>query len=373
VLVVLAGLFTKSLANITRVNPGLKTDSVVTFAVSPGRNGYTPQRSAALVARLEEEIAALPGVTAVTTPTTQLLSGDMRTTEVLVEGFDTRPDVDRGTQYDEIGPGYFRTLGVPLISGRDFSAVDSENAPKVAIVNEQFARKFGLGRDAVGKRTSRGTPALDVQIVGLVRDFKHTNLRSAAPMYFVPHRQATRRPGLMAFYVRTAPNVEGITPAIRDAVRRLDRNVPVEELRTMEDAMRGATTRERLMSVMTGSFAIVATLVAAIGLYGMMAYAVAQRMPEIGLRMALGATRGGVRWMILRQVLVVATVGGTIGLASAMLLGRAAQALLFELQSHDPTVLAGSIVALMLVALAAGLVPADRAARVDPMSALKYE
>jgi ABC-type antimicrobial peptide transport system permease subunit len=147
----------------------------------------------------------------------------------------------------------------------------------------------------------------------------------------------------------------------------------VEELRTMEEAMRGATTRERLMSVMTGSFAILATLVAGIGLYGMMAYAVAQRMPEIGLRMALGATRGGVRWMILRQVLVVATVGGTIGLASAMLLGRAAQTLLFELKFHDPIVLAGSIVALMLVALAAGFVPADRAARVDPMSALKYE
>jgi predicted permease len=373
VLVILAGLFTKSLANITRVNPGLNTDGLVTFAISPGRSGYTLQRSAALFARVEEEVAALPGVTAVTTSTTQLLSGDMRTTEVLVEGFDTRPEVDHGTQYDEIGPGYFRTLGVPLISGRDFSAVDSENAPKVAIVNEQFARKFGLGRDAVGKRTSRGTPALDVQIVGLVRDFKHTNLRNAAPMYFVPHRQATRRPGLMTFYVRTAASVEAVTPAIRDAVRRLDTNLPVEELRTMEEAMRGATTRERLMSVMTGAFAILATLVAAIGLYGMMAYAVAQRMPEIGLRMALGATRGGVRWMILRQVLVVATAGGTIGLASAMLLGRAAQTLLFELQFHDPGVLAASIVALMLVALAAGLVPADRAARVDPISALKCE
>ena len=156
-------------------------------------------------------------------------------------------------------------------------------------------------------------------------------------------------------------------------MRRLDASLPVEELRTMEEAIRRGTTRERLMSVMTGSFAILATLVAAIGLYGMMAYAVAQRMPEIGLRMALGATRGGVRWMILRQVLVVATAGGTIGLASAMLLGRAAQTLLFELQFHDPGVLAASIVALMLVALAAGLVPADRAARVDPISALKCE
>jgi predicted permease len=373
VLVVLAGLFTKSLANIARADPGLSAAGLVAFAVSPGRNGYTPSRSAALFARLQEEVAALPGVTAVSTSTTQLFSGDMRTTGVFVEGFDSRPEADHVTEYDEIGPGYFRTLGVPLISGRDFTAGDSDQAPKVAIVNEQFAKKFGLGRNAVGKRTSRGTRALDVEIVGLVRDFKHTSLRDAAPMYFLPHSQGTRRPGLMTFYVRTPAGAEGIAPAIRDAVRRLDANLPVEQLRTMEEAMRGATTRERLMSVMTGSFALLASLVAAIGLYGMMAYAVAQRRPEIGLRMALGATRGGIRWMILRQVLVVAIVGGSIGLAAAMVLGRAAQTLLFELQFDDPIVLTVSIAALMVVAMAAGVVPADRAARIDPMSALKYE
>ena len=267
--------------------------------------------------------------------------------------------------------GYFRTLAVPLIAGRDFTPADLEYAPKVAIVNEQFARKFGLGRDAVGKRTSRGT-AFDVQIVGLVKDFRHTNLPDARPMYFLPHRQGTRRPRLMTFYVCTPASAETIAPAIRDAVRRLDPNLPVEELRTMEDAVRRATTQERLMSVMTGSFAILATLLAATGLYGMVAYAVAQRTPEIGLRMALGVTRARVRWMVLRQVLVVATIGGAIGLVSAMLLGRAAQTLLFQLQFDDPVV-ASSIVALILVALAAGLLPAERAARVDPMSALKYE
>lgn len=177
----------------------------------------------------------------------------------------------------------------------------------------------------------------------------------------------------MTFYVRTAASAEGIAPAIREAVHRLDANLPVEEFRTMEGAMREATTRERLMSVMTGSFALLATLVAAIGLYGMLAYAVAQRTPEIGLRMALGATRARVRWMILRQVLAVAIIGGAVGLASAMLLGRAAQTLLFQLQFDDPVVLASSIAALIVVALAAGLLPAERAARVDPMSALKYE
>ena len=177
----------------------------------------------------------------------------------------------------------------------------------------------------------------------------------------------------MNFYVRTSPNVDETVAAIRRVMLRLDPNLPIEGLRTMDEAMRGATTRERLMGVMTGAFATLATLVAAIGLYGLLAFAVAQRTSEIGLRMALGATRGGVRWMVLRQVCAIAMVGGTIGLASAILVGRAAQALLFGLQFHDPVVLASSIVVLMFVALAAGFVPANRAAGVDPMRALKYE
>jgi predicted permease len=374
VLIVLAGLFTKSLANISRVDPGLRAEGMITFRVSPQRNGYTLPRSAALFHRMEEEIAALPGVTAVTSSTTPLLSGQVRVTGASVEGFDVGPDADRDARYDEIGAGYFRTLDIPLISGREFTAADSEKAPKVAIVNEQFARKFGLGGNAVGKRMSWDTPALDVEIVGLVRDFKHSNLRDAAtPLYFVPHRQSNRRPGLMTFYVRTSLDAGQTVTGLRQVVSRLDNQLPIEELRTMDEAMRASTTRERLMSVMTGVYATLATLVAAIGLYGMFTYAVAQRTAEIGLRMALGATPARVRWMVLRQVGLIVMVGGTIGLASATLLGRAAQALLFGLQYHDPVVLASSLVVLIFVALAAGFVPADRAARVDPMRALKYE
>jgi hypothetical protein len=291
-----------------------------------------------------------------------------------VEGYDAGPEADRETRYDEIGHGYFQTLGVPLISGREFTRADSENAARVAIVNEQFARKFGLGREAVGKRMSRDTPALDLEIVGVVRNFKHSNLRDAAPpLYFVPHRQGTRRPGLMNFHVRTSLNANETMAAIGRVMLRLDQNLPIEGLRTMDDAIREATTRERLMGVMTGAFATVATLVAAIGLYGLLAFAVAQRTSEIGLRMALGATRDGVRWMVLRQVGIIVMVGGTLGLAFAMVLGRAAQGLLFGLQFHDPVVLGSSIFGLILVGLAAGFVPASREARIDPMRALKYE
>ena len=177
----------------------------------------------------------------------------------------------------------------------------------------------------------------------------------------------------MFFYVRTSPNIDETIAGIRQAVARQDGNLPIEGLRTMEDAIRGATTRERLMSVMTGAFAALATLVAAIGLYGMLAYAVARRTPEIGVRMALGATRARVRWMVLRQAGMIAIAGGTLGLAFAILVARAAQALLFGLQFDDPMVLASSMTVLMLASLAAAFVPADRAARVDPVRALKYE
>ena len=216
VLVVLAGLFTKSLSNLNRVDPGFKVDNLITFSLSPQRNGYTPERSALLFADLEEEFSALPGVSEVTSSTTALLSDNVRLTQVFVEGFDAGPNADRHTRYDEIGPKYFCTLGVSLVSGREFVPTDSENAARVAIVNQAFARKFGLGPRAVGKRLSRDSSALDIEIVGVAKDFRHSNLSERpAPMFFVPHRQGTRRPGLMTFFVRTRSNPQGLLTVLR--------------------------------------------------------------------------------------------------------------------------------------------------------------
>ena len=374
VLLVLAGLFTASLARMARADPGMRIDGIVTFTISPQRNGYAPERSVALFDRIEEEIAAIPGVASVVSSSTPLMENDNRSTSTRVEGFDAGPESNTDTQYDEIGAGYFRTLGIPLIAGREFTARDSAGAPPVVIVNEQFARKFGLGTSGVGKRMSRGAQVLDLQIVGVVADAKHNNLTEAiTPMFFVPHRQSERRPGFRAFFVQTSSGSAETMQAIRQAVTRLDSNLPIEKLRTMEEALRGAMTQQRLMGTMTGAFAVLATLVAGIGLYGVVAYAVSQRTPEIGLRMALGATRASVRWMVLRQVGVIAGVGGALGLGLALVLGRAAQSLLFGLQFHDAAVLGAAVAALMLVALAAGLVPASRAARVDPMRALKHQ
>jgi predicted permease len=374
VLVVLAGLFTKSLANIFNVDWGLDPDDVIAFRLSPGRLGYADARSAALFERVEAELAALPGVSGLTSSTTRIFTGDERAGQVFVEGFDRGPDADRDTRYDEIGSHYFRTLGIPLTAGREFTPADSEAGPRVAVVNETFARKFGAGGNVLGRRMSRGTPALDLEIVGVVKDFKQSVRDAVAPMYFVPHRQGTRRPGVMVFYVRSSPDALGaVVPAIRAVARRLDSNLPVEDLWTLNETIRAYNTGERVMSVMTGAFAVLSLLVAAIGLYGLLSYNVSLRTPEIGVRLTLGATGRDVRWMIFRQVTTIAAAGGIIGLAIALLLGRVAQRVLYGLQFHDTMVIASSIAVLAVAALGAGLVPANRAAGIDPIRALKYD
>jgi predicted permease len=373
VLLVLAGLFTASLANIYRADPGMQTDGIVTFTVAPQRNGYTSERSVAFFDRVEQELALLPGVTMVSASTTPLMAGDNRRTSMRVEGMEGSAEA-QDALYDEVGAGYFRTLGIPIVAGREFTATDVAGSPMVAVVNAAFVKQFGLGPNAVGKRMSRGARTLEIEIVGVAADAKHNNLQDAvAPMFFLSARQSERRPGFRAFFVRTSMPEADALPAIRRAVTRLDANLPIEKLQTMSESMRGAARRQRLMGIMTGAFAAIATLVAGIGLYGVVAYGVAQRTPEIGLRMALGATSAGVRWMVLKQVGVIAAIGAGIGLAAALAVGRAARTMLFGLQFHDAAVLAGAIGGLALVTLAAGLVPASRAARVDPMKALKYE
>jgi predicted permease len=377
VLVVLAGLFTKSLDNITRVDPRMNLDGLITFEIAPERNAYTPERTALLIERIEEELAALPGVTSAASSQMALLANDGYWDSVRVQGFDAGPNADRDINYDEVSPGYFRTLGVPLIAGREFTRADGLKAAKVAIVNETFAKKFNLGRDAVGKRVSAGgapTDALDIEIVGLVRDAHHINVKTAIPpMMFAPNRQ-NENIRSMTFYVRTAMNPDDAMPAIRAAVARLDAALPVEKLRTLHRQMRDETmVLDRFVGVLTASFAILATLLAAIGLYGVLAYTVAQRTREIGLRMALGATRPNVRGMVLRQVGMMMLIGGAIGLAAALAAARTVRSLLFDLQFNDAGVLAAAVIVLTLVALAAGFLPADRASRIDPMRALRYE
>ena len=374
-LLVSAGLFTRSLFNISRVDLGLHADNVVMFEISPARNGYKVEQTRQLFERVEDEIGALPGVTGITSSTVPLLSGSNWGNDVSVEGFKAGPDTDSNSRFNEVGPGYFPTLGIPLLTGRDFTRADALTAPPVAIVNEAFAKKFNLGRDAVGKRMSNKGPntPLTMEIVGMVKNAKYSDVkREIPPLFFIPYRQ-DENIGQINFYVRTATDPERFLANIPKVLARLDANLPVENLRTLPQQVRENVFLDRFISVLSASFACLATLLAAVGLYGVLAYTVSQRTREIGLRMALGAAPSRVRAMVLRQVGVMVIVGGAIGLAFAIGLGRLAQSLLFELQGTDPLVLVAAAVSLSLVALAAGFIPAHRASQVDPMSALRYE
>ena len=373
-LLMAAGLFVKSLWNVSRLDLGVQIDNVVTFSVSPSRSGYDSTRSKTLFARLEEELASIPGATGVTSSMVPLLGGSNWGSDVQVQGFREDADTDDNARFNEVGPGYFRTLGVQLLAGREFTPADDKGRPEVVVVNETFAKKFGLGRDAVGKRMGWGdTTNLHMEIVGLVKDSKYSGVKDTTPpLFFTPHRQDSNV-GAMNFYVKGSGDPNQLLRSIPGVVRRLDASLPVEDLRTMPQQVKQNVFMDRMISTLSASFALLATLLAAIGLYGVLAYSVAQRTREIGVRMALGADSGAVRRMILGQVGIMVLIGGIIGIGGAIALGKGAKSLLFQLSGTDPVVMAASIVVLTLVALGAGYIPARRASKVDPVEALRYQ
>ena len=372
-LLIAAGLFVKSLANVARVDLGMSIDNVIAFSVSPELNGYTGERSSVLFRRIEEELAAQPGVTSVVGSMVPVLVGDNWGNDVTVEGFPRGPDIDTNAQYNLVGPGYFKTMGIAMVAGREFSSQDTVGAPKVVVVNQAFVRKFKLGANAVGKRMTDDGDKLDMEIVGVAADAKYSEVRDAVPpLFFRPYKQ-TPDLGSLNFYVRSAGDPNQVLSAVPRVVASLDPNLPIDGLRPLPQIARDNTFLDRFIGVMAGAFAALATLLAAIGLYGVLAYTVSQRTREIGLRMALGAPPSRVRGMVLKQVAIMTVVGGLIGVTLSLWAGRQARALLFEMTALDPTVYAGAILTLALVALAAGFIPAHRASKVDPMTALRYQ
>jgi ABC-type antimicrobial peptide transport system permease subunit len=261
-----------------------------------------------------------------------------------------------------------------MLAGREFTRSDVLGAPKVAIVNEEFARKFGLDRDAVGRRMRRGGgDELDIEIVGLVQDSKYSDVKDEIPpQYFLPYRQNDNI-GSIYFYVRSELDARQQLSVIAPLVSRLDPNLPVEDVRTMQMQVEENTFGDRVVGILSTGFAILATLLAAVGLYGVLAYTVAQRTREIGLRVALGAAPARVRWLILRQMTIMTLIGAGVGLAGALALGRAAESQLFEVSGHDPVTLVAAVVLLGIIALVSAAIPAYRASRVDPMLALRAE
>jgi len=373
-LLISAGLFLKSLMNVTRVDLGVKVDQVVTFGISPVRSGYDSVRSAVLFDRVEQELKSLPGVTGVTASLVPLLAGDNWGSDVDVQGFPSGPDVDNNSRFNEVGAGYFGTLGIRLIKGREFTDADRKGSGDVAIVNQTFAKKFKLGDDAVGKfMSTNGPDSMNIQIVGLIEDAKYSEVKDTIPPVFYTPWHQDSRVGFINFYVKTSLPPEQLLRTIPTLMKRIDAGLPIEGLKTMPQQIRENVFLDRMISILSASFAVLATLLAAVGLYGVLAYTVAQRTREIGVRMALGADAGRVRALVMRQVSVMLIVGSVIGIAAAVGLGRAASSLLYGLKGHDPVVFTLSVLVLILVALGAGYIPARRASRVDPIQALRYE
>ncbi|HSA24768.1 MAG TPA: FtsX-like permease family protein, partial [Myxococcota bacterium] len=368
-----AGLFTRSLANISRLDLGVKVDSVITFGVSPELNGYAPGRSHLFFQRLEDDLAATPGVASVSAAMVGLIAGNNWGNDVGVEGFPKGPDVDNNSRFNMVGPGYFATVGIPVLAGREFTRYDAIGTPKVAVVNQAFAKKFKLGANPVGKRMDQGNDSLDIEIIGLVQDAKYSDVKDEIPpLFFTPYMQDSMV-GALSYYVKTTGDPKAMLPVVSRVVSGLDENLPVEQLRTMPEQIRDNVFLDRFVTLFATTFALLATLLAAIGLYGVLAYTVAQRTREIGVRMALGAGPAQVRSMVLVQVGKMILVGGAIGLVAAVVIGRVAQSLLFQMEGSNPSVLAISALVLGLVALGAGLAPAIRASRLDPVRALRYE
>jgi putative ABC transport system permease protein len=376
-LLVLATLFAQSLANIWRIDTGMRTESLVTFTIRPDLNGYSAERTAELFDRLETELAAQPGLTAVASSMVPLLSHSEWNNGVDVEGYEPNPDKPDEAFYNQIGTGFLSTLGVTLLAGRDFTDADIEDRPKVAIVNREFARHYGLGEGVIGRRIGisdgPGDDALDTEIVGLIGDTAYADVKGEPhPQVLVPRRQG-RAVGFMTFYVRAAQSPDDALALMRRVVASFDPNLPATDLRTLEEQIEQNTSLDRLVAILAAALAAGATLLAALGLYGVLSYTIAQRQREIGLRLALGADGGRVRAMVLRQVGWMAGIGVPVGLLAAVALGVAASSLLFGLKSTDVPSLILSLVVLLAVVAGASYLPARRASRVDPVVALRSE
>ena len=374
-LLAMAGLFVVSLVNLARAELGIRREGLVTFRLSPYLNGYTPERAFAFFDRLEEVLRAVPGVVAVTSSTVPILSDSNWNNNLTVEGFDAGPDADTTASVTRASIDYFRALGIPLLAGREFTRADAEGSPKVAVVNEAFARKFNLGSQVVGKRLAMGAGGnrpLDIEIVGLVRDAKYSQVREQSPAQLaMPYRQGSVGP--LTFYARTTSQTRALISAIPSIVARLDADLPITNLRTMDDQIWENTTRERVLGTLSSSFAGLATVLAAIGLYAVLAYGVARRLREFGIRIALGAQSRDVRWLVLAQVTRISLIGGLVGAGLALGLGSLSRALLFGVTGYVGAVIAGAALLVLVVAMAAGALPARRATTVNPIEALRIE
>jgi predicted permease len=369
-----AGLFTRSLANLRAVDPGFRSLGLLTFSLSPRRSGYSTDQTRALLARARERLQALPGARAVSMAANPLMTESIWQSTVHVEGYTPGEEENMNPRVNGVGPGFFTTMGMPLVAGREIDERDGAGAPKVAVVNETFARKYFKDGHAVGRRIGWGRDqSLPIEIVGIVRDARIDRMREEPQRFvFISYPQDDDVIGLV-FYVRTDGDPAALAAPVRAAVRELDAALPVTDVKTMAAVVDESLFTDRIVAGLAAAFGLLATLLAAVGLYGVMSYAVARRTREIGVRVALGADRARILRLVLAEIAVLSGIGMAIGLPGGWGLGRLVESRLFGLTAFDPPTLLFALAVLALATLLAGALPALRALRVEPATALRYE
>lgn len=381
-----AGLFLRTLENLRNLGPGFSPKRLIGFNVNPSLDGYGDERTKAFYQRLTEQLGAMPGVSAVGLASVRILDGDEWDSSITVEGYSPKPGQGAEPYMNSISPHYFETLGIPVVEGREFTLRDTQRikhgqdaddfSPTKVMINESFAKKFFPGRSPIGLHLGFGSDPgtkTDMEIIGVVKDVKYTNLRDDIPVQaYIPYL-AGQHFGGMTVYVRTSLDPKQLMSAVRYQVHQLDPNVPVFDMRTIDEQVDRSLRNERLVASLSAVFGALATLLATIGLYGVMAYTVARRTREIGIRMALGAQQSNVIWIVMREVLILIGVGVLVGLPLSIALSGLVRNQLFGLAPHDPLTIVSSTFALIAVASLAGFVPALRASRVDPTQALRFE
>jgi predicted permease len=387
-----AGLFIRSLSKLMSVDPGFKVTNLLTFSVDPSLNGYAPVRAKQYYKDLLQRLNSTPGVSGAGFTSIGLLEGNQWSSTVTVEGYPRKEDENMNPLCNAISPGYFKSMGIPVLAGREFDARDDYTRPpaqegveapsrprspyRVAIANETFAKRHLGGINGIGKHVGfGGNPgtATPIEIIGIVKDSRYTDLRDELQRQLFFPILEDDNPGSITVYLRTQSDPETMFQTLRRTVQQIDPNVPIYGMRTVERKVEQSLNVERFISSLSSIFSVLATLLAMIGLYGVMAYTVARRTREIGVRMALGAVAGNIGWLVMREVVVLVIIGMAIALPAAWYLSRYIESQLFGVTAMDITTIVAAIITLAFVAGLAGLIPALRATRVNPVIALRYE
>jgi len=374
-----AGLFAKTLLNLLAHDPGFRPERLLTFSIDPRLNGYSFERGRALYRDLERRLSDLPGLESTSLANFSPLSHSESSTNVTVEGYISHEDDDANSDTNAISAGYFRTLGTPLLAGREFTAADREGAQKVVVVNQAFVKHFLAGRNALGKRmkVGAGSDPLNLEIVGVVKDADNLSLRETVkPMYYLPLEQnyqpAAQIPSA-CFFIRSQVDLATLERAARTTVHNLDSNLPVFDVRSMAARVDETIYADRLSAILAVAFGILAMLLAGVGLYGVVAYSVAKRTVELGIRLALGASPGQVLALVMQEVVRLVAVGVLVGVPVAYALTRLMTSQLYEVAPGSAGIFGASVAIIAVLAALAGLIPAVRASTIDPKQALRYE